>query len=82
MIMEARRCWAAAAPRKTDVVLDLGAHVGGFTTWAARECGALKVVGYEAAPDTYATLQVNVADLSNVEIHNKAIVNSDESHVK
>jgi FkbM family methyltransferase len=59
-----------------DTVLDLGAHIGGFTVRAARKIGpAGRVIAVEPAPQNYALLRSNLAlnDLSNVEALNLGV---------
>lgn len=81
MIWEARRTWAAAAPLESDLVLDLGAHVGGFAVWAARECCARMVVAVEPAPDTCAVLRLNAEGLTNLRVMEVACVAGPEKSV-
>jgi len=42
-------------------VIDVGANVGLFTIWAAREYGARTILAYEASPTTHECLVENVA---------------------
>jgi FkbM family methyltransferase len=42
------------------VVLDVGAHIGAFSLYAAKEYKAKKVYSFEPCPENYATLQTNV----------------------
>ena len=52
------RSWnGVAAP----TVVDVGANIGVFTVWAARELGAGRIVAVEPAPDTARQLRHNVA---------------------
>jgi FkbM family methyltransferase len=59
--------------RRGDVVLDLGAHIGFFTVYAARRAG--KVIAVEPLPRNFHNLEVNVRlnKLDNVILVNKAI---------
>jgi len=44
-----------------DRVLDLGAHIGGFSLHAARHLGSTRIIAIEAAPQTYEMLERNIA---------------------
>lgn len=59
--------------RKGDIVLDLGAHIGFFTVYAAKRAG--KVIAVEPLPRNFFTLKKNVMlnHLDNVTLVNKAI---------
>jgi len=57
---------------KGKVVVDLGAHIGGFTTMAA-DGGAKRVYAYEAWKENFKILQSNVDGYENVEAHNCAV---------
>lgn len=52
-------------------VLDIGGHIGTFSTWAVEQ-GAGRVVAYEPEPDNFRMLSINTADMP-VETHNKAV---------
>lgn len=52
-------------------VLDIGGHIGTFTTWAVGQ-GAGKVVAYEPEPDNFRMLSLNTAGMP-VELNNKAV---------
>ena len=56
-----------------DVVVDIGAHIGGFAIRAAKQ--AKKVYAYEASKKNYDLLEANfrMNDLKNLHIHNKAV---------
>ena len=56
-----------------DIVVDIGAYVGEYTMYAARQ-SVKKVISYEATPDTFALLEKNTNKYDNVEIHNLAVV--------
>ena len=43
-----------------DVVLDIGANIGTFSVYAARVCGASRVLSFEPFPDNYKMLTRNV----------------------
>ena len=63
---------------KEKVVVDLGAHIGGFTTMAA-DGGAKSVHAYEAWKENFKVLKNNVEGYDNVEIHNCAVWKSNSS---
>ena len=44
-----------------DRVLDLGAHIGGFSLHAARHLCSTKIISIEAAPQNYEMLERNIA---------------------
>ena len=44
-----------------DRVLDLGAHIGGFSLHAARHLGSTRIIAIEAAPQNYEMLERNIA---------------------
>jgi FkbM family methyltransferase len=43
-----------------SVVIDVGAHIGAFSLYAAKVCKAKKVYSFEPCPENYATLEMNV----------------------
>lgn len=58
-----------------EIVIDIGAHIGGFTYYASRH-GAKRVYSFEANPDNFKFLKMNVEAFSlqhNVTIHNLAV---------
>jgi FkbM family methyltransferase len=58
---------ALRAVRQGDVVLDVGAHFGYFTLLFSRLVGESgRIVSLEPTPSTFAVLQRNTANLSNV----------------
>jgi len=44
------------------VVVDVGAHIGTFSLYAAKVCKAKKVYSFEPCPENYAALKMNVQD--------------------
>lgn len=64
---------------KGKIVLDIGAHIGGFSKIAIDQ-GAKRVVSFEPDLFNYEVLEQNVKD-KRVTIINGAIVSSDDSHV-
>jgi FkbM family methyltransferase len=64
---------ALRAVREGDVVLDIGAHFGYFTRLFSRLVGASgRIVSFEPTPSTFAVLQKNTANVSNVTVLNMA----------
>lgn len=57
-IREPPREYAALEPGPADVVLDIGAHVGGFLCWAYSR-GCREITSVEPAADTYEVLSKN-----------------------
>lgn len=55
-----------------DITLDIGAHLGAFSNYAAG-CGAT-VVSYEPAPSSFALLSKNLGTVDRVTLHNAAVV--------
>jgi FkbM family methyltransferase len=56
-----------------DIILDIGGHIGSFTTKAANKCPNGKIYTFEPTPDTFSILGTNVKYLKNVEIFRTAI---------
>jgi FkbM family methyltransferase len=73
MVREARREFGRKVPfGPDDVILDLGAHVGGYGCYVANT--VKNVVCVEAAPDTYEILKRNAGQYTNVTaIHSACI---------
>jgi FkbM family methyltransferase len=65
------------SPRSTDVVMNVGAHIGAFVLVAAKT--AAKVFAVEAASDTFNFLRINKAlnRADNVSLHKVAISDKD-----
>lgn len=49
-------------PRDSDVVLDLGANIGVFSTYAVRIIGAKRVIALEPVTSTFAKLKQNLSN--------------------
>ncbi len=62
------------AINKNDIVIDIGAHKGAFSAYAALE-GAKKIISYEPNPENFNDLQDFILknQFSNVAIHQKGI---------
>jgi FkbM family methyltransferase len=58
-----------------DVVVDIGANIGTFSLYAAKLCGAERVLSFEPFPDNYGLLCKNVEQnqLGNVTCVNQAV---------
>ena len=58
------RCYAPWPLRlgPDDTVIDIGAHVGVFTVWAATQYPASRIVAVEPLPDSFAVLRKNCQD--------------------
>lgn len=50
--------------KRPDVVLDVGANVGVFSAWAAKEYAPRLIFSFEASPMTFEYLNRNVAELN------------------
>lgn len=62
--------------KKGDIVLDVGAHVGSFSIFAAQKVGDRgRVFAFEPGPETFKLLSetINLNKLPNVKIFNEAI---------
>ena len=81
MVREARREFGRKVPfTKDDVVLDLGAHVGGYGCYVADT--VKQVVCVEAAPDTYEILKRNAGQYDNVTAIHSAVVGDHRPYVE
>lgn len=74
------RTYAATAPLPSDVVLDVGANIGGYTVWASKVAGARRVDAVEPSVDTCALLRANTANLSAVTVWHGAVVATPQQH--
>lgn len=61
--------------RPGDVILDIGAHVGVFSIYAAKKYPEARVIAYEPSPTNYERLVRNIeaAGVTNIEPHNLAV---------
>jgi FkbM family methyltransferase len=61
-----------------DIVVDIGANIGTFSTYAATVCRASRVLSFEPFPDSYRMLCKNVNEnkLNNVTCVNQAVAGS------
>ncbi len=66
-------CYDNASLRQGDIVVDIGAHIGGYSVKAAKQCA--KVIAYEASPSNYELLVKNLAinGCHNVKAYNAAV---------
>jgi FkbM family methyltransferase len=62
----------------TDIVVDIGAHIGVFTVYAARRASKGLVLAYEPFSENFVYLQQNkeINNLSNLKIFNKAVTST------
>lgn len=65
--------------KSTDVVIDIGAHIGSFSVWAARQAPNGRVYAFEPNNENHAFLDENkkLNDLTNLEIFNLAVSDKD-----
>ena len=58
-----------------DVIIDIGAHIGSFSVWAAQQAVSGRVLSFEPDPENYALLEENknLNDLTNLSIVNSAV---------
>lgn len=59
--------------KEHDVILDIGGHIGSFTTKAASKCTKGKIYTFEPTPETFSILSENVKDFKNVTVLGIAI---------
>lgn len=61
--------------RPGDIILDIGAHVGVFSIYAAKKHPEARILAYEPSPTNYARLLRNIeaAGVTNIEPHNLAV---------
>ena len=61
-----------------DVVVDIGANIGVYSTYAATRASPIKVHAYEPFPDSIAWLRQNIADsrLTNIQTYQRAVAAS------
>lgn len=64
----------------TDVVVDIGAHIGVYALTAAR-AGVKAVVAYEPSDDNFEVLKLNTFDLPNFEVYKMAVTGDDPGFV-
>ena len=62
-------------PKDTDVIVDVGAHVGLFSLWVLKNNNRCRVVSVEPSPENFACLQENARTRKwgSVEIHQRAL---------
>ena len=59
----------------SDVIMDIGAHIGAFSVWAAQKAVSGQVFAFEPNPENYALLEENkkLNDLTNIHTFNSAV---------
>ena len=64
--------------RRGDTVIDVGANIGVFATYAATRAPGVKVYSYEPFPENVSWLRRNLAEsrLANVQVHQQAVAGS------
>lgn len=66
------KAYRRLALRKTDKVLDVGAHIGIYTVWAAQQC--MGVIAYEPEPTNLVLLRKNTKQFKNVVVVGAALI--------
>jgi len=62
------------SPKNGDVILDIGANIGLFSIWVARQAPQARVFAYEPVAENYAALQTNLAGCAHsVRVHQAAV---------
>ncbi len=61
------------SPRKGDVIVDVGAHVGLFSIFLARMQAGCRIVSIEASTENFECLQQNTRSIANITAHNLAL---------
>lgn len=58
-----------------EVIIDIGAHIGTFSVWAAQKAVSGRVISFEPNPENYALLEENrdLNELTNLYIVNSAV---------
>lgn len=61
--------------KPTDMIVDIGGHIGSFSIWAAKQAFNGKVFTYEPNFDNFRLLKENkkINNVSNLKIHNMAV---------
>jgi len=59
----------------SDVIIDIGAHIGTFSVWAAQKAVSGRVISFEPDPENYALLEENkdLNHLTNLHTVNSAV---------
>lgn len=70
------KAYRRLALRKTDKVLDVGAHIGIYTAWAAQNC--MGVVAYEPEPTNLVLLRKNTKQFKNVVVVGAALTGAQD----
>jgi FkbM family methyltransferase len=64
--------------KETDLIIDVGAHIGLFTLYASQNCKNGLVYAFEPMPDNFTMLESNVMinNLQNIQLDNSAVSES------
>ena len=64
-----------------DIIIDVGAHIGIFSIYAAQFCKAGKIICFEPLPNNFEILKNNVMknNLENISIENSAVSNKNHN---
>lgn len=66
LVEESYKPYIGKLPEELDTVIDLGAYIGDFAVWAAKEFNAKKVLAVDADPENFSFIPENIK-LNNVE---------------
>lgn len=64
-------------PPNPVTIVDVGAHIGGFSRWSAVRMPHARIVAIEMDPDNYEVARLNLAEFDNVELHHAALGDRD-----
>lgn len=61
--------------KPTDVIIDIGAHIGSFSVWAARQAPKGHIYAFEPNDENFSLLEENknLNSLTNLEVHKIAV---------
>jgi FkbM family methyltransferase len=64
--------------KKSPIILDIGANIGGFSLWANRRWKDSTIFCYEPVKNTYKLLEENTKNIDKIKCYNYAIGNIEE----
>jgi FkbM family methyltransferase len=64
--------------KKSPIILDIGANVGGFAIWANKRWENSTIFCYEPVKNTYKLLEENTKDIDKINCYNYAIGDTEE----